>query len=171
MRRATTLCLGVLVVSAVLATAGCRKAKPPQAQAATGQVTQPGPPPPPAGGGGGGAPINPAGMDVRRKIDEAVAYNQLYQIARFYNLYATENSRAPASQQELAEYLRRDAAKEYKSIQDGIFVIVPNARLASGVVVAYENEADRAGNHFVAYGDGAVQKMTTQQLQTALQNR
>ncbi len=126
---------------------------------------------PAAGAGTAAAPANPAGMDLRRKIDEAVVYNQLRQIALFYSSYNKDMGRPPATQQDLAEYLKRDAAKEYNSLQQGLLVVVPNARPASGVVVAYEREPDRAGNQFVAFGDGAVQKMTAPQLQAALQPR
>jgi hypothetical protein len=118
-----------------------------------------------------GAPGNAAAMDLRRKVDEATAYNQLYQIARFYILFHNDNSRAPSSQQELAEYLKRDANKEYNSLTQGLFVVVPNARLATGSVVAHEREPDRAGMVFAAMGDGSVRKLSAAELQGALQGR
>jgi hypothetical protein len=187
MKLATGSRVGVLLGVGALLLTGCRGDTGPTS-AATGPARGGGqptnqvagkPPAPPApnppagggGGGGGGGPGNAAGMDVRRTIDRSAVSNDLKEIARFYTLYNTENNRSPASQKDLEEYVKREAPKLYKSLQDGVFVVVPNAALSSNTVIAYEKDADRAGNQFVAMGDGSVQKMTAQQLQAALKGK
>ena len=69
---------------------------------------------------------------------------------------------------ELMDYLKNSANKEYQSLEEGYFEIVPNAQLASNLILVYETKADNAGKHFVAMGDGSVSAGTTQEVKAAL---
>jgi hypothetical protein len=165
---------GVLLLVALCAT-GCRKpaggnANPGGGQNQPGgeQPKQAGNPPQPGGGGGGPAPQNPAGMDIKRTIDKSGAMNELHQIALFYQQFNTEMGRSPAKLEEFTDYIKRDAPRATKNLQDGAYVLVLNARLGSNSVLAYEKEPDRNGIQYVALGDGSVQKMTPDQLKAAL---
>jgi hypothetical protein len=165
---------GILAIAILgIALSGCFRAKPvakavpapAPAPAPVEAVENPQPPPPkenPNPGGGG------VFNDPKRVIQKADAMNQLKNIAMMYVQYSLENNQPPASQKDLMEYLKTSAGKEYKSLEEGYFTVVPKAKTASGVVVAYEQTADRGGSHFVAMGDGSVQKMTTQDLRAAL---
>lgn len=167
---------------ALLLLAGCQKFfkpdannSPPSTQQVSGQPSPFQPPPPPPGGGGnggGGNPIVPgagpgvmAGRGAGMKTD---ARNQIGQIAKFYIAFNTEFNRSPASKKELMDYLKTEANKEYQSLQEGYFEIVPNAQLASNIILVYEAKADNAGKHFVAMGDGSVSAGTTQEVKAAL---
>jgi hypothetical protein len=166
---------GVLLVLA-LGASGCRKPAGVNANAGGGQ-NQPGvapanpggnPPPQPAGGGGGPAPQNAGGMDVKRTINKGGAMNELHQIALFYQQFNTEMGRSPGKVEEFIDYIKRDAPRATKNLQDGAYVLVLNARMGSNSVLSYEKEPDRNGIQYVALGDGSVQKMTPEQLKAAL---
>src|SRR5262249_27783782 len=105
---------------------------------------------------------------VKRTIDKSGAMNELHQIALFYQQFNTEMSRSPAKLEEFTDYIKREAPRATKNLQDGVYVLVLNARMGSNTVLAYEKEPDRNGIQFVALGDGSVQKMTAQDLKTAL---
>lgn len=158
--------LGVVVIA--LGLSGCFRAAP-VGKTAAGPVN-PGPPADPAQAGpqppAGG--VAQGGIDLKRVITKSDAANQLRNIAQFYIFYTQEHGQPPATQKDLMEYLKTEANKEYKSLDEGYFVIVPKAKTASGVIIAYEQNGDSSGNHFVATGDGAVNKMTTQELRAAL---
>jgi len=166
---------------ALLLLAGCQKFfkpdannSPPSTQQVSGQPSPFQPPPPQGGGGngGGGNPIIPgagpgvmAGRGAGMKTD---ARNQIGQIAKFYVSFNTEFNRSPASKKELMDYLKNSANKEYLSLEEGYFEIVPNAQLASNVIIVYETKADNTGRHFIAMGDGSVSAGTTQEVKAAL---
>jgi hypothetical protein len=173
MTRHVRFTAGVLLLAA-LCGAGCRKPAGGNANPGGGQnqpgVAQPNPGgnPPQPGGGGGPAPQNPAGMDIKRTIDKSGAMNELHQIALFYQQFNTEMGRSPAKLEEFTDYIKRDAQRATKNLQDGAYILVLNARLGSNSVLAYEKEPDRNGIQYVALGDGSVQKMTPDQLKAAL---
>lgn len=168
----TGLCLLLVLV-------GCARSPKSGTGTPTNPATAPTQPPGPvggpgvgAGGGAGGNPIVPGGGAVVGGVRGAGfkndAKNQLSQIGLFYNQFFAENGRGPANTQEFMDYIQRDAAKEHQSLKEGYFILVPNARPASGVVLAYEAKADNNGNLLVVMGDRAVNFVTAQQLQAAL---
>jgi hypothetical protein len=126
------------------------------------------PTPPPGGGGNpiipGGGPGVMAGRGAGTKTD---ARNQIYQIATAYNQFYTENGRGPGTQEEFMEYIKT-FGKEYQSMKEGYFYIVPNVQPASMVIIAYESKPDSMGRHFVAMGDRQITALTTQELKAAL---
>src|SRR5262245_8001807 len=153
--------------------AGCpKKPTPPGPAPAPAPPTASTPPPPvqqPSAGGGN--PIVPGGGPavggVRGAATKADARNQIYQIALFYNQFFSEMGRGPTNAQELMDYMGA-TTKEYQSLKEQYFILVPNVNPNSGVVIAYEQKPDNSGNHFVAMGDRSVSLMSTQQLRAAL---
>jgi len=159
--------LGVVLLGRGLS--GCFRAKPagppPPAPVVGAQPAKPdpdNPPPPQANKNAGGG-----GIDLKRTIQKADAMNQTKNIATLYFSFSTDMGHPPATKEEFMEYIKSSAGKEYKSLQEGDFTLVPKAQ-GGNAVVAYEQNADSNGNHFVAMGDGSVQKMTTQDLRAAL---
>ncbi len=116
-----------------------------------------------------GAP-GPAGGSLRRGIARQGVPTEIRQIALLYQEYMTTFNRAPRKLEDLEGFAQRDGQKLLKAIQDGYYTVVWNIPSPSSrTVVAYETNADGNGQHFVVMGDASVQKMTDQELQTALE--
>jgi hypothetical protein len=109
-------------------------------------------------------------VGVKRTIDRPAVENDMKQLAIFYKLLEAEQGRVKSAAV-FKSYIKRDAAKLYKALEDNVYVVVPNVRGGSNGVIAYEAKADAAGQHIVALGDGSVQTLSTQQLQAALKGQ
>jgi hypothetical protein len=127
----------------------------------------------PGGGGGGGNPIIPGGGPavggVRGAGFKTDARAQLEQLALTYFQVGIERNQGPTVQEFLPHI--RTYGKIAESVNEGYFVIVPNARLSSDVVIAYEAKADREGKRLVAFGDKHTEFMFENQFRAALQNK
>jgi hypothetical protein len=153
--------MNVMPVIAILVLAGCgRAATEPPAPAPQGQINPAGQQPP--------APLSQVGL--KRVIDRPAVQNDLRQLALFYKTCEAEFGKV-RSVEAFKGYIKRDAPKLVQALTDNVYVVVPNARAASGVVIAYEKTPDAAGQHIVAMGDGVITQMSTQQLQAALQGK
>lgn len=172
MRTLAPLLLGLVLVAAASAT-GCNKEK----KADPAPVSPPNP-----------AQVNP-GQDVQaqvlgplkvdptpkgketlpgRAVERPMRLNELKQIGLFYRNYEVERNRPPAKAEDFLAYMQRDAPDIAEAIKVGHYQIVPNVRPSSEKVIAYEQQPDRAGNHYVTKGDTSVVPMTTPELLAAL---
>jgi hypothetical protein len=128
---------------------------------------------PEGGGGGGGNPIvpgaGPAVGGVRGAGFKTDAKAQLEQLALTYFQIGIEQNRGPTVQEFLPQI--RNYGKIAESVNEGYFVIVPNARLSTDVVVAYEAKADGERKRLVAFGDKHVVFLYENQFQAALKNK
>jgi hypothetical protein len=107
---------------------------------------------------------------VRAQIQSTRAKNDLGQIALFYHTFLADMLRAPKTLGEFTTYLKRDAPKLVKALENGTYVLVLVKKPTSNVVLAYVKQADRGKKHVVVRGDKSVTVMTTAELQKALKN-
>jgi hypothetical protein len=98
--------------------------------------------------------------------------NELRNIGQLYTAFFTDHQRYPKSVEEFKAYLKRDpgARDLYQALEEGFYVVVPTRNPSSSAILAYEKTPDQKGFHFVVKGDGAVDAMTTKELEKALQN-
>ena len=118
-----------------------------------------------AGGG------NSAAMQVRRGIDRQNAQAYLYNIGVFYHTYNAEFGRSPATMDEFVNYIKRDAQKEVKALQDGLLTLNLKAPLSSEVVLGYETEPYTDGTRLVMMGDKSIKMMSAQEFQSVKGNQ
>jgi hypothetical protein len=112
------------------------------------------------------------GLSLKRTIQRSNVANDLQQLGLFYQTYNTDFGRSPAKLEDLKPSIERDMPKLYESIENGTYVVSWGVRnLASNLVLAYEKEPDNNGIHYVLMGDGSVQRMNDEQLQTALKTK
>ena len=110
---------------------------------------------------------------VERGKEKQKAQNDLQQIGTYYQLYMTENGRAPSAKQ-LKDYVNRDpnARNLSKAINEGRLVLNnPPANPGARVVVAYEKEKDLRGNRVVVLSDTSVHTMAEEEFQAALKGQ
>ena len=123
--------------------------------------------PAPAASNGGDS----IGGHIKRGMEKPKVQNVLDQLAKFYLSYNTENGRSPASWKDLKAYMQKEAPTIVRTIDEGGYEIVWNARLGSDVVLAYEKEPDLRGSQVVVFGDGHIESMTPAKLQAALERK
>jgi hypothetical protein len=157
---------GVIVTAALLLT-GCRRALP-----TTPPAAAPGGPPPVAQAGAGGEQParqpKPAVGQIKRFVDRTDLGFQLRNIGQLYITYRTEFSKSPAKLEDFLDYIKRDSAKEYKSLKEGDITLnlIPNQ--SSNTVLAYETDPYTDGTRAVVMGDGSVNpKMTADEFEKA----
>jgi hypothetical protein len=108
----------------------------------------------------------PAGF-ANRGEDQAVM-NDMRQIGIFYNQYLITNPRGPQDSKAFANEIRRDAPRIAKALDNRVYRLLPGARRAGNMLVAYDEPGNSAGMHVVVMGDGSVQTMGRQELQKHL---
>jgi hypothetical protein len=107
----------------------------------------------------------------KRAIDRTESFAGLIELARGYATFVADKNKAPKNLDELKAYGALTPKAE-KGIQEGKYVVIWNVNtMDSRVVIAYEKEGGDDGNPYVATADGAVNKMTPEQLQAALANK
>jgi hypothetical protein len=111
------------------------------------------------------------GGHIKRGMEKPKVQNVLDQLAKFYQIYNTENGRSPASWKDLKAYMQKEAPTIVRTIDGGGYEIVWNARLGADVVLAYEKEPDLRGSQVVVFGDGHIESMTPAKLQAALEHK
>jgi hypothetical protein len=111
-------------------------------------------------------PVGPLkrGMDLR-KVE-----NDLVQLGLFHQHYWSEFGKAPASLKAFEDYIRRDMPTLVKSLDEEMYVYVPNCPAKEDRVLAYEAQADLNGRRRVVFGDGHVVPLTGPELDAALKS-
>ncbi|MBV9124811.1 MAG: hypothetical protein JO112_15760 [Planctomycetes bacterium] len=104
---------------------------------------------------------------VQRGEERQEVQNDFHQLAIFYNQYDAENGHPP-SLEDLKGYIQRDAPKLIQGLQDGRYILVPNAQPSSTAALVYEKDADLNGNRLVGRADGTVKLMNAQEFQVAI---
>jgi hypothetical protein len=102
----------------------------------------------------------PAQGALRRGAQMQVNKNTLHQMGIFYNMFCSENNRAPTLE-ELKEFIKRDDRIGYEMLTNGLIVLVPHRQQpGANQVVAYERDAfELHNNRLVLFGDGHVDTM------------
>jgi hypothetical protein len=161
--------IGAGAVAAALVLSGCQKptpATPPLAAPPPAAAPQTGTPAPTPHLGG--ALPGKAQTRVREVMDRVQAENQLKQIGTFLQTYSQENGHNPTRLDDFLNYIKRDATREYQSLQTGYFVMTLNPRPGAGDVVVYEKDPDTSGMRLALLGDGSVQRMNEAQFKAAV---
>jgi hypothetical protein len=147
-----------MLAAAALAAAGCAKKTKQQAAATSAKASEE---------HAGGDYIS-LGAPLIRGKERQRDQNELRQIAYFYQLYVNDRGRPPANWPEFKKYIERDAARETQAIDEGHYVVVWNATLASNRVLAYEKNVDLNGNQLVVMGDASVHLVKASKLKEML---
>jgi hypothetical protein len=159
-RTRRTVLAWILTAGAALLTAGCPKPPTPAAAgAAGGQTTEP---------HLGGAPHGKPQTQVRDLMDRMQAQNQLSQLGVFLQAYKGEQGRFPNNLQELVDYIKTDAKREYESLKTGYFIYVPTQNATSQTIVVYEYAPDLNNNRMVLMGDGSVHRIPEAEFKAAM---
>jgi hypothetical protein len=108
---------------------------------------------------------------AKRGMEKPKVQNDLDEIAKFYLIYNTEHGRSPANWTEFKAYIQKDAPKLVQAVEQGTCEIIWNAKLGSGVVLAYEKQPDLRGTQVVVFDDGHIESMAPATLQEALQRK
>lgn len=155
-----------LALAAALLASGCKKKPKVKAKeddsAATENPLKPKPGGPPA--------KSLVGRGVQRQVNQQLLRN----IGQYYQLYRTENGRAPRNLMEFLTYLKSDpnarTANVPQALESGWVVMVFTPPPAGNQVLAYEKEAFQTfGNRLVLLGDGnSVQMMYEPEFKAAL---
>jgi hypothetical protein len=173
MTQRSAFILAGVVLAAVVAAPGCRKAMP--------TTPPPAPAPAPAGGAPapapgapapapqlGGAPPGKAQTRMREVMDRARAMTQLHNVGQLLATYKTENNRSPGTLQEFLDYIKTEAHQEHESLMTGYFVYKPTPDPTSQTVVVYEKDPDTSGQRLALMGDGSVQRLNEEQFKAAV---
>jgi hypothetical protein len=119
----------------------------------------------------GGPPAKSlVGRGVQRQVNQQLLRN----IGQYYQLYRTENGRAPRSLEEFLGYVKSDpnarTANIPQALESGWVVMVFTPEPGGNQVLAYEKEAFQTfGNRLVLLGDGnSVQLMYEADFKAAL---
>jgi hypothetical protein len=110
-----------------------------------------------------------AAGNLRVRIDRIERINELRNIGQFYQQYALNFNRPPASAKDFADYIKTDAQVIKQAIDEKYYFIVPNVK-DGNAIVAYEFDPDTQGRHGTVRmgGQGAQEDMTSQELVAAL---
>jgi hypothetical protein len=102
------------------------------------------------------------------QAQNVAAKNDLVQIALFYHLFFADQARFPRTQNEFKAYIKKDAPKLVKALDDGVYVLVLTKGPTSTRVLAYEKKPNNKGIHAVVMGDKSASSMTSKELEKAL---
>jgi hypothetical protein len=140
--------------------AGCKKKAAPAANAPATPAADP-------GGGGLQPPGVGAGVaNMLPSVGRVNPSNDLKQIALHYKSYG-DGTRSPAKLEDLPD-LKRDMAKVYQAVQDGIYVVYWNVHptTSGSAILAYVRDAPTKGGVVVRF-DGSIDNLTAEQFKTA----
>jgi hypothetical protein len=167
MRRFCVLGLWILLLVGV----GCTNK--PAASSAAQPPGGAGPPtvaPPPAGGvvpPAGAVPPPALAPGLPQVLQRPQVDNDLRQLALFYQTYPGKVREVKS----FLSYIQREAPQLAQAVQQGIYVVVPNAPPQTAAIVAYTAQPDPQGRYHVARGDGSVEVLSSAELQTALRQQ
>jgi hypothetical protein len=100
---------------------------------------------------------------AQRPGANVVTKNDLSQLALLYNTYYTDDP-VPANVEEIKAKVKKDAPNIYKLIDNKDVEVVYHKQIRGDILVAYQKDVGKDGNHLAVFGDRSVKPITKEEL-------
>lgn len=100
---------------------------------------------------------------AQRPGANVVTKNDLSQLALLYNTYYADDP-VPANADEIKAKVKQDAPNIYKLIENKDIEIVYHKQIRGDILVAYQKDVGKDGNHLAVFGDRSVKPITKEEL-------
>jgi hypothetical protein len=100
---------------------------------------------------------------TQRPGANVVTKNDLNQLALLYNTYYADDP-VPANVEAIKASIKKDAPNIYKLIENKDIEVVYHKQLRGDILVAYQKDVGKDGNHLAVFGDRSVKPITKDEL-------